>query len=121
MRAWHFGVGKSETTVPIRSRFAVNTAEAAIDAAIADVGVTRVLSYQIAHALKSTTLIAALEGFEPPQAPVHLVYSGHALLPQKLRAFLDFARPRLRARLSDLAAGTPPKASAFGPEGQILP
>jgi hypothetical protein len=36
-------------------------------------------------------------------APVSLVYSGHGLLPQKLRAFLDFARPRLKATLSEIA------------------
>lgn len=33
--AWNFRSGKSELTVPIRSRLSVNTAEAAIDAAIA--------------------------------------------------------------------------------------
>ena len=33
---------------PVRSRLAVNTAEAAIDGAAAGLGVTRVLSYQVA-------------------------------------------------------------------------
>jgi hypothetical protein len=35
----------------------------------------------------------------PP--PVNLVYTGRRLLPLKLRAFLDFATPRLKARLSE--------------------
>jgi hypothetical protein len=30
-----------------------------------------------------------------------LVYAGGRLLPLKLRAFLDFAAPRLRAKLSE--------------------
>ena len=47
-----FATGKAELTVPIRSRLRVNTAEAAIDAAIAGVGMTRVLSYQIAAAVR---------------------------------------------------------------------
>jgi hypothetical protein len=32
--------------------------------------------------------------------PVNLVYAGQGLLPLKLRAFLDFAAPRLKARLA---------------------
>ena len=47
---WKFGVGKSTTLIAIHSRLVVNTAEAAIDAAIAGVGITRVLSYQAASA-----------------------------------------------------------------------
>jgi DNA-binding transcriptional LysR family regulator len=39
---------KRELRVPVRARLSVNTAEAAIDAAAAGVGVTRVLSYQVA-------------------------------------------------------------------------
>lgn len=103
-KTWSFQAGRFEATVRVHSRLTVNTAEAAIDAAIAGIGVTRVLSYQIADALKVGTLITALEKFEPMPAPVSLVYSGDGLLPQKLRAFLDFARPRLRARLSEIAA-----------------
>ena len=40
-------------TVGVHSRLIVNTAEAAIDAAIAGIGVTRVLSYQIAAAVRA--------------------------------------------------------------------
>ena len=85
--AWTFAIGKSEVSVPIRSRLVVNTAEAAIDAAIAGIGITRVLSYQIAAAVRAGTL-AALREFEPPPWPVHLVYTGGRPLPLKLRAFL---------------------------------
>jgi len=31
---------------------------------------------------------------------VHLVYPGERMIPLKLRAFLDFAAPRLRLRLA---------------------
>ena len=97
--AWIFTTGKSETSVAIHSRLVVNTAEAAIDAAIAGVGITRVLSYQIANALQAGTLAVALREFEPAPWPVSLVYAGQRLLPLKLRAFLDFAAPRLKAQL----------------------
>jgi DNA-binding transcriptional LysR family regulator len=96
---WGFTTAKSDASVPIRSRLVVNTAEAAVDAAIAGVGITRVLSYQIANAIQAGALAAVLEEFEPVPAPVSLVYAGQRRLPLKLRAFLDFAAPRLKARL----------------------
>ncbi|MER9660637.1 LysR family transcriptional regulator [Mesorhizobium sp. M0159] len=101
--SWTFATGKAEFAVPVRSRLRVNTAEAAIDAAIAGVGVTRLLSYQIAAAVRSGTLRPALQEFEPDPWPVSLVHAGQGLLPVKLRAFLDFAAPRLRQRLLQAA------------------
>ncbi|TIT20889.1 MAG: LysR family transcriptional regulator [Mesorhizobium sp.] len=101
--SWSFATGKAEFTVPVRSRLRVNTAEAAIDAAIAGVGVTRLLSYQIAAAVRSGTLRPVLQEFEPDPWPVSLVHAGQGLLPVKLRAFLDFAAPRLRQRLLQAA------------------
>ncbi len=98
--AWKFAVGKSTMSVAIHSRLIVNTAEAAIDAAIAGVGITRVLSYQVASALRAGTLALALREFEPMPWPASFVYAGQGLLPLKLRAFLDFATPRLKERLA---------------------
>ena len=97
--AWVFRSGKTEVTVPIRSRISVNTAEAAIGAAIASVGVTRVLSYQVADAVQAKSLVFVLRDFDEQPRPVSLVHAGQSLLPLKTRAFLDFATPRLSARL----------------------
>jgi len=93
---WTFGRGQDALAVPIRPRFAVNTADAAIAASIASAGITRVLSYQVASAVTAGVLRLILRSFEPEPLPVHLVYGGQSLLPLKLRAFLDFAAPRLR-------------------------
>jgi DNA-binding transcriptional LysR family regulator len=100
---WTFGAGKSAVSVPVRFRLVVNTAEAAIDAAVAGVGITRVLSYQVASAISDGALVVALRAFEPAPLPISLVFAGHGMLPLKLRAFLDFATPRLKARLSQRA------------------
>ena len=83
----------------VHARLVVNTAEAAIDAAIAGLGVTHVLSYQVAAPVKAGLLNVVLQELEPAPSPVSLVYSGQRRLPLKLRAFLDFAAPRLKARL----------------------
>lgn len=102
--AWTFRTGKSEvSSVAIHTRLTVTSAEAAVDAAIAGAGVTRVLSYQVADAVQTGLLTLALEKFEPASWPVSLVYAGQGLMPLKLRAFLDFAAPRLKARLSQAA------------------
>lgn len=82
--------------VAIRSRLSVNTAEAAVDAAVAGLGVTRVLSYQVARAVAAGELRILLRKFEPPPLPVSLVHVGQGVLPRKLQVFLDFAVPRLR-------------------------
>ena len=101
--AWTFTVAGGEERVSIRSRLVVNTAEAAIDAAIAGLGISRVLSYQIADAQAAGLLAVVLKEFEPEPWPVSLVYPGGRLLPLKVRAFLDFAAVRLRARLQQRA------------------
>jgi DNA-binding transcriptional LysR family regulator len=101
-QVWSFTSGKSEITVPVHSRLAVSMAEAAIDAAVAGVGITRVVSYQMASALRAGALKIVLAPFEPAPWPVSLVHTGQGILPLKLRAFLDFAAPRLQARVLEV-------------------
>ena len=98
--SWLFRAPKGEVSVAVHSRLAVNTAEAAIDAAVCGVGVTRVFSYQMASAERAGSLVRVLHAFESNPTPVNLVYSGQPPLPLKLRAFIDFAAPRLKASLS---------------------
>jgi DNA-binding transcriptional LysR family regulator len=94
---WRFAAGA--TFAPARPRLVVNTAEAAVDAAVAGLGVTRVLSYQADAALQARRLRLLLRAFEPAPVPVNLVWDGRQRVPSKLRAFLDFAAPLLRERL----------------------
>lgn len=100
--AWRFA--NAREFVPARPRLAVNTAEAAVDAAIAGVGVARVLSYQADGALRGRQLRRVLRAFEPEPVPVQLVWDGQQRVTSKLRSFLDFAAPRLRDRLAALRA-----------------
>jgi DNA-binding transcriptional LysR family regulator len=90
---------KRELRTPVRSRLSVNTAEAAIDGAAAGLGVTRVLSYQIAQAVLEGRIQIVLAEYEPAPLPVSLIHASHELTPRKMRMLLDFAAPRLRGRL----------------------
>ena len=101
--AWCFVQSGVERVVTMRSRLGVNTVEAAIDGAVAGMGLARVLSYQVVDQVRQETLILALQAFEPPPLPVQLVYNHQPRLPLKLRAFINFTAPRLRERLKGAA------------------
>jgi DNA-binding transcriptional LysR family regulator len=101
---WPFRQDDGTATVdaPIRPRLSVSTAEAAVWAAVQGVGVTRVLYYQCADAVRDGSLQIILADFEPEPLPVHLMHAGRGALPSKMRVFLDFAAGRLRERLASL-------------------
>lgn len=100
LRGWSFVHGGQDLIVPIHNRLVVNTTRAAVDAAVAGIGLVRSLAYQVADEIADGRLVAVLEDFEPEPWPVHLVHVAQGPLPLKVRAFLDWAAPRLKARLS---------------------
>jgi DNA-binding transcriptional LysR family regulator len=97
---WEFA-GRAIRVLP---RLTVTTAEAAIDAAASSVGITRVFSYQAVEALTRGAVTRILTSYETEAIPVHLLYPGGAHRPPKLRVFIDYAAPRLRARLDEIAS-----------------
>jgi DNA-binding transcriptional LysR family regulator len=102
--AWTFvGADGQKRQVRVCSRMTVSTADAAIEAAIQGLGLTRVLSYQVADALHSGRLVRVLVDEESPAIPASLIYVGQGRLPMKTRAFIDFAVGPLRDRMSTIA------------------
>jgi DNA-binding transcriptional LysR family regulator len=99
-RGWIFRDSAGQILVPINSRLDVSSSEAAIMAAIAGVGIARVMSYKMEEARRAGELDIVLEEFEPDPWPVNILYAGHRLVPLKLRTFVDWTVPRLKARLS---------------------
>ncbi|MDL2403417.1 LysR family transcriptional regulator [Rhizobium mayense] len=93
--------GKPSRGVRPQCRLKINTAEAAIDAAISGIGVTNVLSYQIVKPVSEGKLSLILQDFEPEPTPVNIIYARQALLPLKIRLFIDFAVSHLRKSLDD--------------------
>ena len=98
--AWKFSKSGRTVVAPIKTRLTVNTSEAAVLAAIAGVGVARVMSYKMDAARRAGTLEIILEDFEPEPMPAHIVYAQRKPVPLKLRAFLNWMTPRLKARLA---------------------
>ena len=60
-------------------------------------------SYLASHLVKWGLLVTLLEGYEHPLLPISLIYPNQRKVPLKLRAFLDFTAPRLKARLAESA------------------
>lgn len=93
---WRFVEGDALIDIGIRPRLTVSTNAAAIAAAKAGAGLTRVMSYQIADALRAGRLQRVLQAYEAKPLPVWLVNQEGRHAPAKLRAFLGFAAERLR-------------------------
>jgi DNA-binding transcriptional LysR family regulator len=100
---WTFKIAGAPASVRIRSRLTVTNAEAALDAAATGAGIALAFLDQAAPAIAEGKLVAVLDQHAPDPLPLSLVYPA-GLVPPKLRAFLDFAAPRLRARLQSLEA-----------------
>jgi DNA-binding transcriptional LysR family regulator len=86
---WRFVEDGREVSMICTPRLTTNSADAAIQYAEQDGGLTRVLAYQAATAIKAGRLKIVLAKFEPPPLPIHIVYPTSRLLSAKVRAFID--------------------------------
>lgn len=105
-REWRFLEGKRRNSISFVPRLEINDAVASIAAAEMGEGITIALSYMVADQIRDGRLAPVLDSFTPPPVPVHLVYPESRLISSKLRAFVDFAAPRLRATLDRLSLTT---------------
>jgi len=101
-REWRFQDGKRTTAVVIVPRLEVNDAAAAIAGAVLGEGITRAFTYMVAPPLAEGRLRLILDAFAPPPVSVQIVYPQSRLIAAKLRAFIDFAAPRLSRALAEV-------------------
>jgi DNA-binding transcriptional LysR family regulator len=97
---WKFSKSGRTVVAPIKTRLTVNTSEAAVLAALGGMGLARVMSYKMDAARRAGTLEIVLQDFEPEPLPAHIVYAQRKPVPLKLRAFLNWMTPRLKACLA---------------------
>src|SRR5712672_2358007 len=88
---WRFMEDGREARVNVTPRLSTNVADAAIQYAAQGGGLTRVLAYQAADAVKHGRLKIVLAKFEQPPLPIHIVYPTSRLLSAKVRSFIDLA------------------------------
>jgi DNA-binding transcriptional LysR family regulator len=90
---WRF----ESVNLRIKPRLTVTTNDAAIEAASRGLGITRLISYQVAPQLASGGLKIVLENHEPPTLPIHIVHREGRYASARIRAFVDLMARRLRA------------------------
>jgi len=86
---WRFVQDGREVRIDVTPRLVTNSADAAIHYAMEGGGLTRVLAYQAADAVKRGRLTIVLGAFEQPALPIHIVYPTSRLLSAKVRTFID--------------------------------
>ncbi len=105
--SWNFTPAEGSTiprTVQFSPRLTVNSVRAAVASAVAGTGLTRLYSYHVAEHVRDGRLQIVLADAEHPPLPAHLVAPHGRMSVPKVRAFVDFATPRLRAQFTRLAA-----------------
>lgn len=103
---WRLRTPEGEVTLPVAGRVHVNNCEALRKAALAGLGITYLLEFNVAADLRSGALEQVLAEYEIEPRPIYAVYPRHRLLAPKVRAFVDFLVELFSARM-DLAPRAP--------------
>jgi DNA-binding transcriptional LysR family regulator len=94
---WRFAEAAGEHPLKVQPRLTVTTNDAAVEAAVEGLGITRLLSYQVAAEVAAGQLEILLAEFERPALPVHIVHREGRYSSAKVRAFIDLLAERLRS------------------------
>jgi len=96
---WSFAAEGKAARVTVVPALASNQIDPALDACVGGAGLGQFLSYQVQALLEARKLKRVLAGFEPASLPIHVIYPSARLLSSNVRALVDWAVPRLRARV----------------------
>lgn len=94
---WTYRIDGEDMICAPHPRITVNSAAGNLAAALGGVGIARLFDYQLSEQIQSGELVRVLPDGDSEPRPVHIVYPRQGLLPLKVRAFIDWATPRLRA------------------------
>ncbi|ULU26986.1 LysR family transcriptional regulator [Dyella terrae] len=90
-------------SISFTPRLVINSVRGVVASAVEGHGVTRLLAYHVAPEIKQGLLQVVLADAEPAPVPAHIISPYGRLAVPKVRAFVDFALPRLRSRFASLA------------------
>jgi DNA-binding transcriptional LysR family regulator len=88
---------------PVDGALSLNSVEGVVRAAKFGAGLAMVYAYQVAREIADGELEVVLRDYEIEPLPVSFIYPRGRLIPQKVRAFIDFALPRLQDNLDAIA------------------
>lgn len=93
---WAFLENEASVSVRVKPRLRMNTNDAVIELVALGLGISRLLSYQIAPRVMDGSLEIVLDEYELPPLPIHVVHQEGRMASAKVRAFVDFMVDRLR-------------------------
>lgn len=96
---WEFQQDGLVQRVRVQPILRTNQVDSTLDACTNGLGCARLLAYQAHQLLLSGKLVRVLKEYEPAPLPVNLVYPHSRLMSPRVRAFVDWAVPRLRELL----------------------
>jgi len=99
---WRFSGRGRDERVALTPHFVTNSADAAIGHAERGGGLAMLLSYQVVDAVRAGRLEIVLRTFEPPPAPIQILYPSTRLLSAKVRAFIELVTTTCDWRFVDL-------------------
>ncbi|MGO4279116.1 LysR family transcriptional regulator [Cupriavidus sp. RAF20_2] len=91
---WEFARGGRPFTVDTRAALIANDKTMLHQAAVAGLGLIYEFPHHIQAALAAGQLVTVLEDWTPPFSGFYLYYPSRALMPPKLRVFVDFLKAR---------------------------
>lgn len=94
---WRFQGERATRLVKPPAVLTCTTQRAAIHAATRGLGLIRCMSYEVHQEVQSGALEPVLCDFASPDLPVQLMYRDGRRAEARVRTFIDFATPRLRA------------------------
>ena len=97
LREWAFRVdGQAKSVLPAGDLI-FNDDELALQAVLAGRGLAQLPAFQVGELLKTGRLMACLRQFAPDDRAHYLCYLSRRQLPKRIRAFIDFITPQIRA------------------------
>jgi DNA-binding transcriptional LysR family regulator len=105
---WRF---RDDKAVRVTPRLTLNSADAAISAAEAGLGITRALSYQVQASVRVGRLVVLLPAYAPHELPVSAIYSTRRGAASSVAAFVSAARERFRASPLEIELAQSPSKS----------
>lgn len=93
---WAFLHKRDRIAIEIKPQLLVTNNEAAIETAVSGWGITRAMSYQINHHVKTGALKPILGAFREPDLPVWMVSQEGRRGAAKQRLFMQFAKDKMK-------------------------
>ncbi|UDF32650.1 UNVERIFIED_ORG: LysR family transcriptional regulator (plasmid) [Roseateles sp. XES5] len=99
IEAWEWVEDGARRTRPMRSRVAVNSAEAYIACCVAGLGLIQIPAYDVRHHLDAGELVEVMPSYRAEPMPMTLLYPHRQHLSRRLQVFADWLETLLRRQL----------------------